>query len=100
MEQQVLIINQIFEIKQKLIQENLLSHFERNFNKLDYLFEEEGWKMIDPIGEPYSESRTDCEASIVGYSRKMRITKVIKPAIYKSDSGKNELIQKAIVIVE
>jgi hypothetical protein len=39
--------------------------FERNFNRLSSVFEEEGFIIQDPTNELYNDSRTDCEASIV-----------------------------------
>lgn len=76
-------------------------NFERNFNRLFSLFEEDGYIIQDPTGEPYSESRTDCEASIAGkISSKMKITKTLKPVIYEKKETGPSLIQKAVVIVE
>jgi hypothetical protein len=95
------IINQVFEIKGKLNNQGIESSFERNLNRLDAIFEEEGYKIQDPTNEMYTENRTDCEASILGdISSKMKIKKTLKPIIYKTIDGKIQLIQKAIVIVE
>ncbi|MNE18164.1 hypothetical protein D3C80_1111820 [compost metagenome] len=101
MQQDIQLINQVFEIGQKIEQEQLAAKFERNFNKIYTLFEEEGLHCINPLGEKYTESRTDCEASIVGEGgRNMKITKVIKPIVYRQQQGQMVLIQKGIVIVE
>ena len=95
------IINQVFEIKNKL---NLLGEadaFERNINRLYSIFEEDGYIIQDPTNENYEASRTDCEASIVGNaSAKMKITKTLKPIIYQKLQGNVQLQQKAVVIVE
>lgn len=100
MQQNVQLINQIFEISQKIEQEQLSAKFERNFNKIYTLLEEEGLHCINPLGEKYSESRTDCEASIVGEgSHNMKIVKVIKPIVYRQEAGQMTLVQKGIVIV-
>lgn len=101
MQQDIQLINQVFEISQKIEQEQLAAKFERNFNKIYNLFEEEGLHCINPIGEKYTESRTDCEASIVGAGgSKMKVTKVIKPILYRQEQGQMVLVQKGIVIVE
>lgn len=101
MSQNIQLINQIFEINQKIEQEQLSAKFERNFNKIYNLLEEEGLHCINPLGEKYNESRTDCEASIAGKGgQNMKITKVIKPIIYRQESGQMMLVQKGIVIVE
>lgn len=95
------LLNQLFELKNKIDQENLGEKFDRNFQRLFALLEEEGLFFKDPIGELYSDSRTDVEASIVGKEvTKMRITKVIKPIIYQKDGTSAVLLQKGVVIVE
>ena len=95
------IINQIFEIKNKINGFDNAAAFERNFNRLDAIFEEDGYIIQDPTNENYEPSRTDCEANIVGNaSSKMKITKTLKPIIYKKLEGNVQLQQKAIVIVE
>ena len=95
------IINQFFEIEQKINHQNQSSLFERNFNKLKVLFEEEGYIIQNPVNESYNDSRTDCEASIVGkVTSKMKISKTLKPVIYKKSDNNILLIQKAVVFVE
>lgn len=101
MEQSLAIINQIFEIKQKLEQEKLLDKFDRNLNRLFSIMEDEGYVCNNPWGERYTDSRSDCTANIVGKeSRDMVIIQVIKPIIYKKTEGALTLVQKGIVIVE
>ena len=107
-------INQVFEIEKKT---NLLKEdnsIQRNVNKLKDLFENEffknndgtlGLSYLNPIGEVYNDSRTDCDASISGTSTdNLKIIEVIKPIIYYSylDDGKiiKSIVQKGIVVVE
>ena len=95
------IINQVFELQQKVLSMPDASGLERNFSRLFNLFEEEGYLLQNPLNEAYTDARLDCEASIVGTpSSKMSITKVLKPAIYHKAQGQLQLVQKAIVIVE
>jgi hypothetical protein len=97
----VQIINQLFEIQHKIKETGHTAGFERNFNRLLSLFEEEGFIIQDPTNEIYSDSRTDCEASISGeLASKMKITKTLKPVIYKKTGNAVQLLQKAVVIVE
>jgi hypothetical protein len=101
MQQSLAIINQVFEIKQKLEQEQMTDKFDRNLNRLFSILEEEGYICNNPWGERYTDSRSDCTANIVGKeSRNMVITQVIKPIIYKKTEGTLTLVQKGIVIVE
>jgi hypothetical protein len=95
------IINQMFEMQAKLKEKGLLPDFERNFNRLYHVFEEEGYLVQDPTGEAYSETRTDYEASISGrISSRMKISRTIKPIIYLKKDGSVTLVQKGVVIAE
>jgi hypothetical protein len=95
------IINQVFEIQAKIKEGGTAQSFERNFARLFNIFEEDGYIIQDPTGEPYSETRTDCEASISGrMGSKMKITRTIKPIIYQRKDGSMQLLQKAVVIAE
>jgi hypothetical protein len=95
------IINQLYEMQVKIKESEVAQNFERNFSRLFNLFEEEGFIIQDPTGEAYTESRTDCEASISGrMSSKMKITRTIKPIIYQKKDGSVQLLQKAVVIAE
>jgi len=94
-------INQLTEIRQKIASENLEKKFERNFNRMFSILEEEGFICRYPLGEKYDETCTDCDASIVGKETgNMHITQVIKPVIYKKCDDGIMLVQKAVVIVE
>ncbi len=95
------IINQLFEMQAKVKESGTAQQFERNFNRLFSLFEEDGYIIQDPTGEAYTETRTDCEASISGrIGSKMKITRTIKPVIYQHKEGALQLLQKAVVIAE
>ena len=95
------IINQLVEIRQKIKQEKLEEKFERNFIRIFSVIEDEGYICQYPLGERYTETRTDCEANIIGKeTRNMAITQVIKPVIYKKNPEGLALVQKGIVMVE
>ena len=95
------IINQVFEIQTKLKELKEATAFERNFLRLFDILEQEGYVVQNPLNEVYTESRTDCEASIVGQpASKMKIAKVLKPIIYQKQQSNVQLLQKAIVLVE
>ena len=95
------LINQIAEVENRVAQDDQMPKYERNFNRIRALLEEEGFIYKYPVGERYRESSADYEANIVGReSAVMIITQVIKPVIYKRDTDKVTLVQKGIVIVE
>ena len=108
------LINQIFEIEKKVSNLKEENSIIRNVNRLRNCFEEElfksgnqiaGFSYHNPIDEVYNETRTDCEASIIGDSvENLYITEVVKPIIYcnyrEEDKLIKTIVQKAIVIVE
>ena len=101
MENDIQLINQIVEIRQKISEEKLDKKFERNFNRIFSAFEEKGFICQYPLGEKYNETRTDCDATIIGKeSSDMIIVQVIKPVIYKKNAAGPMLVQKGIVMVE
>ncbi len=101
------IINQIFEMEKKLERLSESNSLSRNINKIKSLFEEDfysngaGFNYHVPIGEPYNETRTDCEASIAGDStERLVIVEVIKPLVRVNLNGLTNIVQKAVVIVQ
>ena len=92
------IINQLFEIEKKATEQNL-DIFERNLNRIQHELEELGYKIINPIGNQYDERDASIEANILNPNAK-KITKVLKPVIYKMQNDNYVLLQKGIVIVE
>ncbi len=101
MKQAHIFINQLYELKQKLKLEQIEQKVERNLNRLFNTLEEEGYICKDPMGEAYNETRTDCEATIIGkVSNTLMITQVIKPVIYKRENNELTLLQKGVVMVE
>ncbi|HCR74896.1 MAG TPA: hypothetical protein DIW37_00515 [Chryseobacterium sp.] len=93
------IINQLFEIEKKSNDQNL-SIFERNFERINHELEEMGYVINNPVGEIYDSRDTSIEANIVGNSLKPFITKVLKPVIFQKDGNELILLQKGIVIAE
>ena len=95
MENQLLrIINQVFDIERKSAQNApVLRHIDR----IRTTFEEMGYQIHNPSGEPYNETRTDCEASISGSKLdNLVIAEVIKPIVRRQ----GVIVQKGVVIVE
>jgi len=103
---QIFILNQIFEIENKLSKLNITHTINRNIDKLksfykDSFDENVSFIVENPKGQEYNETRTDVEANIVGDSvEDLIIVDVIKPIIRVKQSGINQIIQKGIVIVQ
>ena len=92
------IINQVFEMEKKAVEQNIDS-FERNLKRIFHEFEEMGYKIVNPIGTNYDERDASIEANILNPNAR-KITKVLKPVIYKIENDAYSLIQKGVVIVE
>lgn len=92
------IINQLFEIEKKASEQNI-DVFERNLNRIQHELTELGYKIVNPIGTNYDERDASIEANLLNPNAK-KITKVLKPVIYKMESETYTLVQKGVVIVE
>jgi hypothetical protein len=100
MKTSVQILNQIFEIQQKAETQNFAEAIERNLRRILSLLADDGLELHNPMGEKYTNTRTDVEANIVGKEAKnMFITEVIKPIIYTTQ-GERQLLQKGVVMVQ
>jgi hypothetical protein len=104
------LVNQIFEIEKKhslIKEENSIS---RNITKLKGLlevgfFKGGGMTYHNPLGESYSDTRTDCEATISGTGvENLEIIEVIKPIIFyayqENEKVMKVIVQPAVVIVQ
>ena len=106
-------INQIFEIEKKSSNLKEDNSIQRNINKMKGIMEGEffkgtstiGLSYHNPLGESYSDTRTDCEATISGTSvENLEIIEVIKPIIFyafqENDKTMKIIVQPAVVIVQ
>lgn len=106
-------INQIFEIEKKAANIEEDNSIQRNLNKIKGILEEEffrgnnliGFTYHNPIGENYSDTRTDCEATIAGVDiNNLEIIEVIKPIVFcayqENDVVMKSIVQQAVVIVQ
>lgn len=106
-------MNQIFEIEKKASNLKEENSIQRNINKMKGIMEEEffkgtttiGLSFHNPLGESYTDTRTDCEATISGTSvENLEIIEVIKPIIFytyqENDKTLKVIVQPAVVIVQ
>jgi hypothetical protein len=93
--------NNLFELEKKMSVAGDASNFSRNITKMKEALEELGITYENPEGEPFSETRTDLDASISGNgTENLVVVEVIKPIIRAGTSGISTVIQKGIVVVE
>jgi hypothetical protein len=106
-------MNQIFEIEKKADNLKEENSIQRNLNKMKGILEEEFFKgsstigltYHNPMGESYSDTRTDCEATISGTGvENLEIIEVIKPIIFyayqENEKVMKVIVQPAVVIVQ
>ncbi len=95
------LLNQVFELEKKIQRTGDPSSLSRPVERMKETFEDMGYRLHNPHGEPYSETRTDVEANIVGeLANGMVITDVIKPIIYFKEAERSTMLQKGIVICQ
>ena len=97
------IINQVFELDKKIQQKADIASLNRHTDRIKSALEELGYRIQNPVGEPYSDTRTDYEASIVGAKmQQLTIVETIKPIVYYQEKNNSsvELLQMGVVIVE
>jgi hypothetical protein len=91
--------NLIFELEKKL-SGNDSPVIKRNFQRMKDVLDEAGILLLNPMGEPYQETRTDLEASIVSQAKDpLFVVDVIKPVVYGQQEQGKALLQKGVVIV-
>ncbi len=101
-------LNQVFEMEKKLEKIQETNSISRNLTRLKEMFEqnlpfENGFGLVihNPIGEDYNQTRLDCEANIAGESTEnLVIIEVIRPIIRVKQGGLNQIVQKAVVVVQ
>ena len=99
-EQWIKMANCIFELEKKLQQKDNGPGIQRLIDKMKTVLNETGLLILNPVGESFSETRTDVEATITNASKgSMKITDVLKPVIYATELGKNVLVQRGVVLV-
>ena len=121
----LVVINQLYELEQKLKKHGDPNNLQRNVIKMKDAFAEEGMlgdvhghlhiclSYEDPMGQSFKETRTDLDATISGSGTdNLVVVEVIKPIIRSamrlsageiSDQLKaqfTQVIQKGVVIVE
>lgn len=59
------IINQLFEIDKKTTNKSELAAVYRNVERIYSILEGMNIKIMNPLGQTYSDTRTDCDATIL-----------------------------------
>jgi hypothetical protein len=95
------LLNNLFEIEKKIGVSSEHSNLKRNVERMKELFADQNIFFENPMGETFSETRTDLEATITGTgTNDLRVIDVIKPIIRVGNTALSRVVQKGIVVVE
>ena len=95
------IMNNLFDIEKKIEINGDNSNILRNVEKIKDWLKEEKIFYENPLGQKFSETRTDIEATIIGEgTENLKVVEVIKPIVRYGDSKFSVVVQKGIVLVE
>lgn len=95
------VLNNLCDIERKLSIHGDPGNAKRNVERIKETFEDERVFYEDPMGQSFSETRTDLEATITGEgSDNLKVVEVIKPIIRVGDRNFSRVVQKGIVIVQ
>ena len=95
------LINQLFDLEKKAFSLADGQNLKRPLGRIQNSLERMGYRMENPTGEKFEESRTDYEAKIVGtIGQPLFVREVIKPIIRQISEGRTRLVQRGIVIVD
>jgi hypothetical protein len=95
------VLNNICDIERKLSIHGDPGNARRNVERIKETIEDIKVFYEDPMGQSFSETRTDLEATITGEgSDNLKVVEVIKPIIRVGDKSFSRVVQKGIVIVQ
>lgn len=95
------VLNNVCDIERKLAINGDPLNARRNVERIKEAFESQQIFYEDPMGQLFSETRTDLEASITGTgTENLKVVEVIKPIVRWGDRSFSRVVQKGIVVVE
>jgi hypothetical protein len=95
------ILNNLCDIEKKLEINGDISNVKRNVDRIKELLEDENLFYENPIGQKFTETRTDLDATITGEgTENLFVVEVIKPIIRVGTKSYSVVVQKGIVVVQ
>ncbi len=95
------VLNNLCDLDRKLSIHGDPGNAKRNVERIKETIEDIKVFYEDPMGQSFSETRTDLEATITGEgSDNLKVVEVIKPIIRVGDRNFSRVVQKGIVIVQ
>lgn len=94
-------LNNIYDVERKLSVHGDPGNIRRNIERIKEAFESERVFYEDPMGQSFSETRIDLEASITGTATEdLVVVEVIKPVVRYGERALSRVVQKGIVVVK
>lgn len=95
------VMNNLCDIEKKITINGDSANIKRNIERIKDIFENEKIFFENPLGEKFSETRTDLEATITGAgTENLHVVEVIKPIVRVGDKNFSRVVQKGIVVVQ
>lgn len=95
------VLNNLCDLDRKLSIHGDPGNAKRNVERIKETIEDIKFFYEDPMGQSFSETRTDLDATITGEgSDNLKVVEVIKPIIRVGDRNFSRVVQKGIVIVQ
>jgi len=95
------VLNNLCDIERKIALHGDPGNVKRNVERIKETFEDEKVFYEDPMGQAFTETRTDLAATITGEGAdNLKVVEVIKPIIRVGDKSFSRVVQKGIVIVQ
>jgi len=96
-----MLANQVFDLERKVSKLEPPDPYGRIVTKMKDSLAVAGIEYSNPIGEPFDETRADCEGHIAGVSvEDLVIVEVIKPIVRFRDGSRVRQLQRAVVIAQ
>lgn len=96
----LLTLNQLYSIEYKLALHGDDGEILKHVQRIKDALSAEGLFFEDPMGQRFSATRADLEASIIGDSTEnLVVVGVIKPVIRYGDKSRSRVVQRGIVVV-
>ncbi len=95
------VLNNLCDMDRKIQIHGDPGNVRRNLERIKEAFEAEKIFYEDPMGELFTETRTDLQASITGPGTdNLHVVEVIKPIVRVGDKSLSRVVQQGIVVVE
>ena len=95
------ILNNLCDIEKKLEINGDSANVRRYVDRIRELLEDENLFYENPLGQKFSETRTDLDATITGEgTENLHVVEVIKPIIRAGKKNYSVVVQKGIVLVQ